>query len=244
MKKAWYLGHRQDQVAGRAILVGDPDRIDRIAVKLDAPDFLPVSRGLRTVTGTYEGTGVTVVAFGMGAPIATIVLHELADLGVTRFVRIGTAMHFPPAEAGDFLISDSALSFEGTSPSYSDAKTPVPADRDLAARLVAEAQTCGRTALHGQYATFDAFYRDMFGIDEEGVRRVEANRAMLAERGVLATDMETSALLTAARALGVSCASLCLGTVDALTQQKLDRDRLEEGERMLFEIALRAVTSP
>jgi len=179
----------------------------------------------------------------MGAPIATIVLHELADLGVRRFVRIGTAMYFPPAASGDFLVSDTAIGFEGTSPAYSESEGPVAADPELVKQLTAAAATHGRTALHGQYATFDAFYRDMFGIDEEGRQRVEANRAMLARRGVLATDMETSALLTVARALGVSCASLCLGTVDALTQIKLDRDLLAEGERILFEIALQAITS-
>jgi len=243
MKKAWYLGHREDQVAERAILIGDPDRVDRIAAMLEAPEFLPVSRGLKTVTGTFEGAGVTAVAFGMGAPIATIVLHELADLGVRRFVRIGTAMYFPPAGSGDFLVSDTAIGFEGTSPAYADTEGPVSADPELAKQLVDAAATYGKTVLHGQYATFDAFYRDMFGIDEEGKRRVGVNRAMLAERGVLATDMETSALLTAARVLGVSCASLCLGTVDALTQVKLDRDLLAEGERILFEIALQAITS-
>ena len=31
MKTAWYLGHSENQISDRAILVGDPDRIDRIA---------------------------------------------------------------------------------------------------------------------------------------------------------------------------------------------------------------------
>ena len=78
MKTAWYLGHRQDQVSDRAILIGDPDRVDRIAKHMTDVVHLPVKRGLKTITGRYDGTTITIAAFGMGSPIATIVLHELA----------------------------------------------------------------------------------------------------------------------------------------------------------------------
>ncbi|MCP4319367.1 MAG: nucleoside phosphorylase [Hyphomicrobiales bacterium] len=238
MKRAWYLGHSSDDVDDRAILIGDPDRVDRIAELLEAPQFLPVSRGLKTVTGGYAGRTVTVAAFGMGAPIATIVLHELADLGITRFLRIGTAMYFPPARGGDFVISKSALGFDGTSTSYLTSDAPYPADADLIGALHDAAIEAGQTVLDGLFATFDAFYRDMFGIDEDGRQRAAENRKLLEGKGVLAVDMETSGLLAAARALNVACATLCLGTVDALTQEKLPPLDLMRGERLLFEIAL------
>ena len=60
---------------------------------------------------------------------------------------------------------------------------------------------------------------------------------------LLATDMETSALLAVAQALGLSAATLCLGTVDGISQQKLDTTRLDEGEARLFRIALCALTA-
>lgn len=95
MRKAWYLGHSRGDIGDQVILAGDPARVDRIAGLLVDPRFVPVCRGLKTVTGLNRGRPVSIVAFGMGAPIATIVLHELADLGVSTFLRIGTAMHFP-----------------------------------------------------------------------------------------------------------------------------------------------------
>jgi uridine phosphorylase len=243
MKTAWYLGHRADQVGECAILVGDPDRVERIGAMLEQPDFLPVKRGLKTVTGTYRGTRVTVAAFGMGAPIATIVLHELAYLGVARFLRIGTAMHFPPARPGDFVISEAAISFEGTSLAYAINEGPPRADAALVKRLERAAAAHGATSCTGVFATFDAFYRDMFGIDPDGDARVAETRTMLREVGVLATDMETSALLTASKALGVSCATLCLGTVDGISQQKLPPEPLALGEARMFRIALDAITA-
>lgn len=238
MKKAWYLGYSANDIGDRAILIGDPDRVDRIAELLDDPSFLPVSRGLKSVTGRYQNRTVTIAAFGMGAPIATIVLHELADLGIARFLRIGTAMYFAPASGGDFLISKSALGFDGTSSSYLASDAPYPADPALVDALQKAATDAGRTVRDGLYATYDAFYRDMFGIDDTGRERAAQNRKLLAEKGVLAVDMETSSLLAAAGALNVACATLCLGTVDALTQEKLDAPALAAGERQLFEIAL------
>ncbi|WP_419913818.1 uridine phosphorylase [Hoeflea sp.] len=238
MKRAWYLGYSADDIGDRAILIGDPDRVDRIATLLDEPRFLPVSRGLKSVTGHHADRTVTVAAFGMGAPIATIVLHELANLGITRFLRIGTAMYFPPAQGGDFIISSSALGFDGTSPSYLAGDAPYPADARLIEALHKSATAAGQSVRDGIYATYDAFYRDMFGIDDAGRERAAANRELLKEKGVLAVDMETSGLLAAAKALDVVCATLCLGTVDALSQEKLDPQTLAQGERQLFEIAL------
>ena len=120
MKTAWYLGYTSADIGSSALLVGDPDRIDRIAELLENPRFLPVRRGLRTVTGLHRGSTVTAAAFGMGAPIATIVLHELANLGVERFIRVGTALYLPPAQHGDLVLSEGVLSLEGTSCSYVD----------------------------------------------------------------------------------------------------------------------------
>lgn len=242
MKTAWYLGHRADAVGDRALLVGDPDRIDRIAGHMDEVTFLPVKRGLKTITGVYNGRKVTVAAFGMGAPIATIVLHELADLGIRRFMRIGTSMYFPPTEGGALLISERALSFEGTSRSYHADPDGCRADPKLIHACRTAGTAAGETITGGLFATYDAFYRDMFGIDEDGEARAARNHAMLRDAGVVAIDMETSALITAAAALQVAFASLCLGTVNAATLEKLAPEPLAAGETRLFKAALEGIT--
>lgn len=244
MKRAWYTGHSAEELGSSAILVGDPERVGRIGALLQDPVFLPVKRGLATVTGVWNGKKVSIAAFGMGAPIATIVLHEFADLGIKRFVRIGTAMYFPPASGGDFLISDAALAFDGTSPAYG---TPmggqVAANATLADTLASAASAAGETPTRGLYATYDAFYRDMFGIDAKGNARAAQMRRDMAEKGVMAVDMETSALLAAGRDLGVAVATMCYGTVDALSQEKLDTDALASGEIKMFQIALDAISA-
>ena len=242
MKTAWYLGHPADAVGDRALLIGDPDRVDRISGLLDDVTVLPVKRGLKTITGFYNGRKTTVCAFGMGAPIASIVMHELADLGVSYFLRIGTAMYFPPTEAGSFLLSDRAMSFEGTSRSYADDPFAYRADPQLTEACRRAVEAAGEPARIGLFASYDAFYRDMFGIDDAGRKRSVANREKLRALGVIAVDMETSALITVAGALGVAFTSLCLGTVDAVTLNKLPGERLAVGERKLFEAALQGIS--
>jgi uridine phosphorylase len=244
MKRAWYSGHSAEELGDSAILVGDPDRVERIGALLDEAVFLPVKRGLKTVTGRWNGKRVSIVAFGMGAPIATIVLHEFADLGITRFVRIGTAMYFPPATAGEFLISESAIGFDGTSPAYGvPAGEKVAADPALVTALMQASAAAEETSHRGLYATYDAFYRDMFGIDVKGSQRADEMRREMNSRGVMALDMETSALLAAGQDLGVAVATMCYGTVDALSQEKLDAEALDRGEGQLFRIALNAITN-
>ncbi len=242
MKQAWYLGHRADEVADCAVLVGDPDRIDRIAALMDEPRFLPVKRGLRTVTGRYGGAPVTAVSFGMGAPIATVVMHELADLGTRSFVRIGTAMFFEPARPGGFLLCDTIASYEGTSPAYVDAPDRQAADVGLNASVLATARDTGLPIAMGMFATFDAFYRDMFPLDAHTATRVTDRLSVAAQRGAIAADMETSALVNAAHALGVAFTSLCIGTVDANSREKLDARTTAEREQQLFALALGALT--
>lgn len=243
MKRAWYLGHRADEVADCAVLIGDPDRIGRIAALMDAPRPLAVRRGLRTVTGLYRGTPVTAVSFGMGAPIATVVMHELADLGTRAFMRIGTAMFFPPASAGDFLLCDRIASFEGTSHSYVDRPDAQAADASLNAAVVSRAREKDLPVTQGLFATFDAFYRDMFPLEQDAVSRVADRLGDAERRGAIAADMETSALVNAGHALGVAFTSLCIGTVDARSRAKLDPAATAAREADLFSLALDALTA-
>lgn len=243
-RRAWYIGCTQEEIGEAAILVGDRARIDRLVDHLDHPTILEENRGLRTVTGFRGGKRLTASAFGMGGPIAAIVLHELFDLGVRRFLRIGTAMVMPPAELGDFIIADAAFRGEGTSLTYAPLGYPAVADFDLGAALRVELIKRGRRWRAGLFGTYDGFYTEMFALSPAEKEKIEATRAEVRRLGLIATDMETATLLTASRILGARAASLCLGTVNGLTQSKIEPAELGVRERDLFEIALDTVVVP
>ena len=240
---AWYIGAARDEVGEAAILIGDPARVDRIALRMTDVHRVAENRGLRTITGTHAGQRVTVSAFGMGAPIATIVLHELFALGIRRFLRIGTAMAVPPAKLGDFVLADGALRADGTSNSYAPLGFPAIADFELNTALRSRLAQTKRPWHAGIYGTWDGFYTDMFGLSGERREMIGELKKKIEAMGLIGTDMETSALLVAARVLGARASTLCVATVDAFTQQKIGDDAMAVAEAELFDVALDAITA-
>jgi uridine phosphorylase len=236
--RAWYIGASRDDVGKAAILVGDPGRVERIAEHMTNVTFLPEQRGLKTITGTREDQRITVTAFGMGAPIATIVLHELHALGIRSFLRIGTAMAVAPAKLGDFVLADGALRADGTSLSYAPLGFPAIADFDLNFEIRERLIISGKPWRAGIFGTYDGFYSEMFALSGERRMIIDKLKQDIMRLGLIGTDMETSALLTAARILGVRASTLCVATVDAHTQEKIDDASMAVLERDMFEIAL------
>lgn len=241
--QAWYIGARREEVGKAAILIGDPARLDRIAEHMTDVHVIPEQRGLKTVTGTRAGQRITASTFGMGAPIATIVLHELHALGIKNFLRIGTAMAVPPAKLGDFVLADGALRAEGTSNTYAPPGFPAIADFDLNTKVRALLTARGKPWRAGIFGTYDGFYTEMFGLSGERRSMIDTLKQDIRRLGLIGTDMETSALLTAARILGVRASTLCVATVDAFSQEKIADEDMVVLERDMFEIALDAMAA-
>jgi uridine phosphorylase len=233
---AWYLGCRPDDVGDRALLVGDRSRISTIADHLDDVTWFDGDRGLTTVTGDHHGHRVTASAFGMGAPSAAIVLHELAELGVRCALRVGTVICVPPAELGDLVIADGALRAEHTSAAYASSGYPAVADHGLNVALRRAAGGLDRRVTTGIVASYDGFYPSMAAWRDDG--EVPAS-----EPGVVALDMETSALLVVGRWFGIAAGSLCLATVDRRTGRTLNDHSRAAGERELVRVGLTAITT-
>jgi purine-nucleoside phosphorylase len=72
---------------------------------LQQPKMSNHARGLWGYSGlTPEGHELTIQSTGMGGPSAAVVLHDLAELGVRRAVRIGTCTSLGGPELGDLLL--------------------------------------------------------------------------------------------------------------------------------------------
>lgn len=103
--------------AADAILVGDPGRALMLAQELlQQPKMSNHARGLWGYTGKTElGKPLTVQSTGMGGPSASVVLHDLAELGVRRAIRIGTCASLRDFELGDLVIVTEAFPEPGGS---------------------------------------------------------------------------------------------------------------------------------
>jgi uridine phosphorylase len=93
-------------IAAEAILVGDPGRALMLAQELlEQPKMSNHARGLWGYTGaTAAKHELTIQSTGMGGPSASVVLSDLAELGVRRAIRIGTCASLGDLELGDLLV--------------------------------------------------------------------------------------------------------------------------------------------
>jgi uridine phosphorylase len=176
---------------------------------LTAPRMHNLHRGLWGYSGeTAGGRPLSIQSTGMGGPSAAIVLHELAELGVRRAIRVGTCGALDPTlELGGCLRVEAALPEDGVSRRLG-ASEPAPADPELLATL--EAAGAGEPAL---IATTDLFYGD------------EDARPRWTEAGARAVEMEAAPLFVLGPRLGVRVA--CLLTVSDLLSED-GRERIAD----------------
>ena len=201
-------------VAGDALLTGDPKRaMDIAAALLPKPLMSNLSRGLWGYHGaTPEGHELTVQSAGIGAPSAAVVLEELAELGVRRVVRIGTARALAgEIAAGDQLVVERAIGFDGVSAALGGGE-PAEPDGPLTRSLLEIADARGAAV-----ATTDLHYDP----------RHESRRIEWAGEGASAVDLSTAAILTLGKRLGLAVACLLVVTESA-AGESCPEDRLDE----------------
>jgi uridine phosphorylase len=173
-------------IAADAILVGDPGRALMLAQELlEQPKMSNHARGLWGYSGaTGAGRELTIQATGMGGPSASVVLGDLAELGVRRAIRIGTC-----ASLGDLALDDSLVVTEAHTPGG----LRVLPDPGLTAAL-AEAIDGG---IRGIVVSLDSLHRP------------EAELPSMVAEGA---DMQTAGLLQAAEERGVAAAAVLIAT--------------------------------
>jgi uridine phosphorylase len=192
-------------IAPDAILVGDPGRALMLAqVLLEQPKMSNHARGLWGYSGvTPAGAELTIQSTGMGGPSASIVLADLAELGVRRAIRVGTASSLGNPELGEMLVVSEARTPAGVNSSP---------DRELSdglLRLLPGARV-------GVAISLDTLH------DPERDRP-----SVLAE----AADMQTAALLGAAAELGIAAAALLIVSEKSDSGQLPDEELEEAAKR-------------
>ncbi len=201
-------------IAADAILVGDPGRALLLAQELLVePKMSNHARGLWGYTGgTPDGGALTIQSTGMGGPSAALVLADLAELGVRRAVRVGSAAGTRGgAAAGGLILVERALATAGSAASFGlEAGEEVEPDPGLTGAL---REALGDGARAGTVASFDSAppTGDSLG-------------------PAIATDMQTVAILARGRALGVTAATVLI-VVEDERSETIPEDPREEAER-------------
>jgi purine-nucleoside phosphorylase len=231
-----HIGAEPGQIAPYVLLPGDPLRARWIAETFleDATCYSEV-RGMYGYTGTYRGERVSVQGSGMGLPSVSIYVTELfAEYDVRSVVRVGSCGALTEDLAlRDLVIvsgacTDSAMNrirFEGLD------HAPV-ADFDLlrAAHDASTARDLQVAAKVGLVFSGDTFYSP----------RPELTRRM-ADYGVLAVEMEASALYTLAAEFGRRALAVCTVSDHIVTGEQTTAQERQETFTDMVGIALDAM---
>ena len=179
-----------------ALLPGDPGRALALAQQLlTEPRMSNHARGLWGYTGTTPaGRALSIQSTGIGGPSAAIVVHELAELGVRRAIRVGTCGALTERlKQGDVVVATEALAEDGTSRTLGADETARP-DSRLTASL---ASAVGAETAPGRIVSADLFYSsDTDGNDADPWR----------SQGAVAVEMAAATLFTLGSRIGLATA--------------------------------------
>lgn len=230
-----HIGAQPGDIAPLVLLPGDPLRAKWIAETFleDAKLYTEV-RGMYGFTGTWNGHRVSVQGSGMGQPSAAIYVNELfKEYDVQSVIRVGSAGGLTEkVKIRDVVIASGAC----TDSSMNSIRfhgldyAPVADFRLLAAAATAAGD---RDDVHvGLIFSGDSFYS----------ARPELLKPMV-DHGVLAIEMEASALYTLAAGFGRR--ALCIATISdhIVTDEETTSQEREQTFGDMVEIALAAGTS-
>ncbi len=221
-------------IAPIVLLPGDPGRAERVASRLEDAKCYNEFRGLLGYTGRFKGTRVSVQTTGMGAPSAAIVVEELAMLGAKTLIRIGTCGGSgPDVQPADLVIATAACPLDGTSRQYLGGDAYAPAASYRVVRALAEAAEASGARHHvGLIATEDALYSVTPGWSETW-----------SARGVLAQEMEASAVFTVAALRGLDAGCILVASNSAGQHERLSDNELLPAIDRMIDVALESAVA-
>ena len=218
-------------VAESVLLPGDPLRAKYIAENFfEDAKLVTEERGMLGYTGTYKGKPVSVQATGMGCPSASIVAEEVIQLGAKNLLRVGTCGGYSEElQLGDLIVATSATPNDGTVSSLTGGVPYAPAAHfDIVHAAYHAGEGAGRRTFVGPIVSSDLFYD-----------RVEDPAELWGNLGVLAVEMEASAIFTIAAMHSVRAG--CLLTVSDTIGAELVRisdEELRAGVDNMMKLAL------
>lgn len=241
--RQYHIGVAPGEVAPRILLVGDPERADRVAARFDEIRRTVRRREYLTHTGKIGGREVTVMATGIGCDNVEIAVVELlACVSDPVLIRVGSCGALQPDIAlGDSVVSTGAVRLESTSLGFVEEGYPACAHHEVILALVSAATELGTPHHVGVTAAAAGFY----GLQGRSGNVIEPRfpdiPERLAKQGVLNLEMETSTLFTLATLASVRAGAVCAVFANRPADAFISKDDKVVAEDRAISIGLRAL---
>lgn len=248
-----HIGFSQSDLGADApqsvILSGEPERSHYIAqTYLENVKLLSQYRGLNSYLGKLpNGKPILVATSGMGAPSLSIVVNELVQVGIKRFIRVGTCGSIQPfILVGDIVISQASLCRQGAALDIAPPEYPAVADPFLTVALVKTAAKLNIPYHLGITASVDSFY--------EGQERVESSAnpylqswlrgitAQYRQLNILNYEMEVGTLFKMAGVYGFRAACVCAVVAQRTADESIVIEDKDAAVKRAIEVAIKTIS--
>jgi len=241
--RQYHIDLAPTEVADYILLPGDPDRVAKIAERLDTVELERRHREFASVTGSYRGLRISAIATGIGTDNVEIVVAEvLALVERPTFIRIGSCgVLRDEIGLGELVITTGAVRLEATTHYFVHEGFPAVADYSAVAALVEAANTLGHRAHLGITATAPGFY----GAQGRPIPQLPIRFPDLADemtrQGVVNFEMEASALLVLASLAGCRAGVVCTAYAQRVSGAFVQGAQKERAEAACIETGLEAL---
>lgn len=224
---------KNGEIAKIVLMPGDPLRAKFLADTYleDVVQYNAV-RGMYGYTGTYKGKRVSVQGHGMGIPSIGIYTYELFNFyDVETIIRIGSAGAIDEdLHIGDIVIGSGACTNSNYGAQYNLPGQFAPiASFDLVRKAVEAAEKFGYTYKVGNLYSSDTFYDDS--------QSLKAWQKM----GVLAVEMEATALYMNAARAGKKALTICTISDCPFTGEATTAEERQTKFTQMMDVALSLV---
>jgi uridine phosphorylase len=248
-KMAFHLGLKKSDLQGAtlAIIPGDPERVKKIAARLDNAIFLAACREFTSWRGELAGQAVVVCSTGIGGPSTSIAVEELAQFGINTFLRIGTTGAIQSAvEVGSMIVTTASVRLDGASLHFAPLAYPAAADFSCTTALV-QAAIERQAALHvGIAVSSDTFYPGQGRYDTFSGRITRDFEGLISEwqkLGALNYEMESATLFTQCASMQLRAGMIAGVIVNRTQQEQPSRETLSRVESEAIEVVVAAAKS-
>ena len=227
----YHLNLLPTDIAGKIMLVGDPDRVPKVSKYFDKIEIKKNKREFYTHTGTLRGERITVMSTGIGTENIDIVMNELdalvnIDLKNKEFKTDHTALELfrmgtcgsvnPEIEVDNMLVTENVVGLDGLMHFYQDYAFENEFSRNFMAKFPYDkikpmlyfsdwSKEMGEyykdAKYHGNTATFPGFYAPQ-GRQLRLKALDDQFLETLNDLGVTNFEMETSAIYGLSKLLG------------------------------------------
>lgn len=226
-----HIGAKQGDVAETILLPGDPLRAKYIAeTYLENISCYNEVRGMLGFTGTYKGKRISVQGTGMGIPTTSIYVNELiSEYDVKNLIRVGTCgamqehVHVRDVVLAQASCTDSSMNRHV----FKDYDFSPIASFSLLKSAYEKGTEKGLKLHVGNIFSSDMFYRD----DKSVVQK-------MMDYGVLAVEMETTAIYSLAAKFGVNALTILTVSDHLITGEETTAAERQTTFNDMMEVAL------